>query len=219
MSPVAQTGSPKRLEYCLDDFDGRWCRNQGVVLESIIPPWQSVPHVWGSPGFDPQSGLFVLFLHFHDVKTRSGARCSGWQCSGPNKPGLKHPEYFAQLHPYTLTLKDSSSLSFICSRPLFAVGLTRRLRDHEKVPRREYSRGWSVNPLGPVISTISTELIPVRIFASVFPSSSSSLFAPHCARAAEPGQRVSDARPPEDTVWIRSLLSRQLLGEGKVDDS
>ena len=35
----------------------------------MIPPtrgwvaqWQSVPHVWGSPGFDPRSGLFFLFL-------------------------------------------------------------------------------------------------------------------------------------------------------------
>ena len=34
----------------------------------MIPPtrgwvaqWQSVQHVWGSPGFDPRSGLFFLF--------------------------------------------------------------------------------------------------------------------------------------------------------------
>ena len=42
----------------------------GKVLEVMIPPmrgwvaqWQSVLHVWGSPGFDPWSGLFFLFLH------------------------------------------------------------------------------------------------------------------------------------------------------------
>ena len=40
------------------------------VLELVIPPttgwvaqWQRVSHVWGSPGFDPRSGLFFLFLH------------------------------------------------------------------------------------------------------------------------------------------------------------
>ena len=40
-----------------------------LLLELMIPPqtgwvaqWQSVLHVWGSPGFDPWSGLFFLFL-------------------------------------------------------------------------------------------------------------------------------------------------------------
>ena len=40
------------------------------LLELVISPqtgwvvqWQSAPHVWGSPGFEPRSGLFFLFLH------------------------------------------------------------------------------------------------------------------------------------------------------------
>ena len=54
------------------------------VLELMIPPtrgwvaqWQSVPHVWGSPGFDPRSGLFFLFLQ------EERAKALGYQCMWP----------------------------------------------------------------------------------------------------------------------------------------
>ena len=56
-----------------------------TLLELVIPPttgwvaqWQSVPSVkWGSPGFDPRSGLFFLFLqtchipHFTSIRSIS----------------------------------------------------------------------------------------------------------------------------------------------------
>ena len=53
----------------LDLCSFRCCCMPVLLLELMIPPttgwvaqWQSVPHVWGSPGFDPRSGLFFLFL-------------------------------------------------------------------------------------------------------------------------------------------------------------
>ena len=40
----------------------------------VLAQWQSVPHVWGSPGFDPRSGLVFLFLQWCRTPTLSRDR-------------------------------------------------------------------------------------------------------------------------------------------------
>ena len=83
-----------------------------LLLELMIPPttgwvaqWQNVPHVWGSPGFDPRSGLFFLFLQLLVI--------SHWTRLHPLASGDALALFIHPFHGLGMMCSDSSNSSNI----------------------------------------------------------------------------------------------------------